>query len=346
MIITTGIITKVLHLFFECNFIINIALFFLALHLADFFLKIIWDSWPGPLLTNLQDKAVLITGCDTGFGNRFARELDAKGVTVFAGCLHAEGPDAMNLKEKCSERLHILQLDVTKDDQVENAVKSVKKILAGKDLWAVVNNAGIGIIGEAEFLSLKSIQKQTDVNCFGVIRVTKAFLPLLKKSKGRIVIVSSLVGRLPFPMFAGYCTSKFATTGYAECLRKDLMRYPVTVHLVEPWHYRTNFTNLDMVRANTMNELERTSETLREEYDEEYVAKFMKYSRMFVALARPESAVGEVSSCMMDAAIGRFPKNRYVPGIFGKIGGYVLLLVPTCVVDLISYILYAIYMKN
>ncbi|XP_046989366.1 estradiol 17-beta-dehydrogenase 2-like [Schistocerca americana] len=149
---------------------------------------------PLRLLDNLPSRAVLITGCDSGFGHELARHLDGLGVPVFTGCLLLDGPGARTLAADCSSRLRVLPLDVTSDQQVADAVVSVQTALShapGTELWAVLNNAGIADIGETDVTPLEKFKLDLEVNTVGAIRVSKAFLPLLKKSKGRLINVNS-----------------------------------------------------------------------------------------------------------------------------------------------------------
>ncbi|XP_049854286.1 estradiol 17-beta-dehydrogenase 2-like [Schistocerca gregaria] len=149
---------------------------------------------PLRLLDRVPSRAVLITGCDSGFGHELARRLDALGVPVFAGCLFPEGSGACRLAADCSSRLRVLPLDVTSDQQVADAVASVQAALSaasGTELWAVVNNAGTSDVGEVDVTPLEKFQQVLDVNTIGAIRVSKAFLPLLKKSKGRLINITS-----------------------------------------------------------------------------------------------------------------------------------------------------------
>ncbi len=160
-------------------------------------------------------RAVLITGCDSGFGHHLAKKLDCMGFTVFAGCLCPEGPGAQSLVEEGSDRMKVLQLDVTNDDvslakdfvqanlpalgNLNTSKCLVYSISHFKDeiplvlyivvlfsgLYAVVNNAGISDWGETEWSTAKDFQKMADVNLFGAIRVTIPFLPLVRASKGQ-----------------------------------------------------------------------------------------------------------------------------------------------------------------
>lgn len=144
---------------------------------------------------NPANKIVLVTGCDTGFGNHLAFKLDQFGFHVFAGVLFPDGDGAQDLKSKCSKRLRIVKMDVTSVDDVKDVVEQMKQ--TRMPLWAIVNNAGIGISVPFDWGNdLDVYQKTFNVNIFGVIRVTKNCLPLLRQSKGRIVNVASMVDYL------------------------------------------------------------------------------------------------------------------------------------------------------
>ncbi|KAH7940078.1 hypothetical protein HPB52_021027 [Rhipicephalus sanguineus] len=119
-----------------------------------------------------------------------ARSLSQQGFLVYAGCLDSNTEGAMVLK-KC-RNVRVLQLDVTKDNQIDEALEAVKRDLGSRVLWAVVANAGIPNSGLIEWMTMESIVRVFDVNVFGVVRVAKKFLPLLKRSKGRVVIVTSV----------------------------------------------------------------------------------------------------------------------------------------------------------
>ncbi|XP_022100682.1 D-beta-hydroxybutyrate dehydrogenase, mitochondrial-like isoform X2 [Acanthaster planci] len=144
---------------------------------------------------NPQDKAVLITGCDTGFGHELAKCLHSLGFVVFAGCLDVQGEGALRLKDvpsesggRASKKLHVIQMDVTKEDQVSDAVQTVLSLLPkSTGLWAIVNNAGISTFGDVEFCGLDVYQRVANVNLWGAIRVCKAFLPLLRKTKDLLI---------------------------------------------------------------------------------------------------------------------------------------------------------------
>ena len=138
-------------------------------------------------------KIVLVTGCDSGFGNQIAYRLDQLGFHVYAGVLFPDDDGAQQLRQKCSKRLRILKMDVTKQEEVDNVVEQIKQ--SGMPLWALVNNAGVAILVPFDWGNdIDVYRKVFDVNIFGVVRVTKSCISLLRQSNGRIVNVASLAG--------------------------------------------------------------------------------------------------------------------------------------------------------
>ncbi|GFY66007.1 estradiol 17-beta-dehydrogenase 2 [Trichonephila inaurata madagascariensis] len=185
-----------------------------------------------------SNKAVFVTGCDKGFGRLLAIRLDSLGYKVFAGCLEPEGKEAQKLKDVVSNNLEIIPLDVTQVDSVQNALEVVESKLGCFELWAVVNNAGVIERGEVEWTPLEVYRKHFEVNVFGVVSVTQAFLPLLRKFKGRVVTVTSIAGRLTFSGLVPYSMSKHAARSFCEGLRLEMKKFGVKVITVEPFAHR------------------------------------------------------------------------------------------------------------
>ncbi|XP_024901144.1 estradiol 17-beta-dehydrogenase 2 isoform X2 [Pteropus alecto] len=144
-------------------------------------------------LLPVDQKAVLITGSDSGFGHALSKYLDKLGFTVFAGVQNEKGSGAEELRRTCSKRLSVLHLDVTNPQQIKDAYSKVVEKVQNRGLWAVVNNAGIlGLPTDGELIPMTDYKNCMAVNFFGAVEVTKSFLPLLRKSKGRLVNVSSM----------------------------------------------------------------------------------------------------------------------------------------------------------
>ncbi|XP_076041215.1 17-beta-hydroxysteroid dehydrogenase type 6-like [Oratosquilla oratoria] len=215
-----------------------VSLGLMAVYVTDWIMKALQNALPRSYLEDVKNKAVFITGCDSGFGSKLARRLDKIGYKVYAGCLSPEGEGALTLKAECSSLLTVLPLDVTKDEDVKAAYNTVKMTLGDRVLWAVVNNAGVGSFTEIEWCPLEIFRRCLDVNTLGPIRVTKTFLPLVREAEGRVVIVTSLADRFSLPGLSAYAMSKHAALSFADALRLEMHKFNVSVHIVEPTLYK------------------------------------------------------------------------------------------------------------
>ncbi|OXB51498.1 hypothetical protein ASZ78_017033, partial [Callipepla squamata] len=143
----------------------------------------------------LTEKFVLITGCDSGFGSVLARQLDARGLRVLAGCLTEQG--AVQLRADASPRLQTVLLDVTSSSSIAATAAWVQERVGHRGLWGLVNNAGIAIpAAPNEWLRKEDFVKVLNVNLVGLMEVTLSLLPQLKRARGRVVNVASVMGRL------------------------------------------------------------------------------------------------------------------------------------------------------
>lgn len=166
-----------------------IVLIHLSWQLARFFRRHSQRTFISP-----SNRAVLVTGCDSGFGNHVARELDKFGFKVYAGCLAPKGVGAQKLITECSSRLKVLHMDVTNSDQVSAAIEEIRK--SGHQLWAVINNAGISYYALAEWgHDCDQLERLFAVNVFGLVRTTKLALPMLREAKGRVINLASVAGK-------------------------------------------------------------------------------------------------------------------------------------------------------
>ena len=183
---------------------------------------------------NASREAIVISGASTGIGAASAERLARDGFLVFAGVRTDADAAAV---EALHPNVRALRLDVTDDASIEAAVTTVAA--AGLPLQGLVNNAGIVVAGPVEFLPLALWRRLYDVNLFGAIAMAQAFLPLLRASRGRIVFVGSISGRLATPFLAPYASSKFALRAVADALRVELRPSGVRVALIEPGDVKT-----------------------------------------------------------------------------------------------------------
>lgn len=181
--------------------------------------------------------AVLVTGASTGIGRACALRLDKIGFRVFASVRALE--DAEALSGKASDRLVPILLDITDQPSIDSAVATITSLVREDGLAGLVNNAGIAVAGPLEFLPVTELRKQLEVNVTGQIAITQAFLPLIRKGKGRIVNVGSISGRVAFPLLGPYCASKFALEALTAALRMELRPWGIKVLMIEPAGIRT-----------------------------------------------------------------------------------------------------------
>ena len=173
-----------------------------------------------------HNQTVVITGASSGIGKATALYLDQLGFRVFAGV--RKETDYQALKEEASDALTPIFLDVTDEDSIETAVRTVTEASAGK-VNGLINNAGLSLNGPLELLPVSGIKRLVDVNVVGLLAVTRAFLPLLRESRGRIVNISSGHGLLAIPDKSAYAASKFAVQAISDSLRVELRPFGVSV---------------------------------------------------------------------------------------------------------------------
>jgi NAD(P)-dependent dehydrogenase (short-subunit alcohol dehydrogenase family) len=177
----------------------------------------------------VENQSVVVTGASTGIGEATALLLDELGFRVFAGV--RRDADGVSLEKRASERLTPIRLDVTDADSIAAAVAIVDRETSG-GLDGLVNNAGLSVNGPLELVSGDQVRKLMDVNVIGLMAVTKAFLPLLRASRGRIVNISSGHGLLAIPDKCVYAASKFAVQAISDALRVELRPFGVAVSCI------------------------------------------------------------------------------------------------------------------
>ncbi|XP_061696982.1 retinol dehydrogenase 1 isoform X2 [Syngnathoides biaculeatus] len=256
-------------------------------------------------------KHVLITGCDSGFGELLARQLDHKGFHIIAACLTKSG--AAELARSASPRLTTLLLDVTDGESIRRAQEVVSREVGERGLWGLVNNAGRSTpIGPAEWMRLEDFTKVLDVNLLGTVDMTLHFLPLLKKARGRVVNVASVMGRLAL-IGGGYCLSKWGVEAFSDSLRRDMKHFGIQVSIIEPGFFKTNVTRLDLIEADLKRLWTRLPQEVKRTYGETYFDDYVKAQAFSMGiLCSPH--ISMVTSCMEHALTACFPRTRYTVG--------------------------------
>ncbi len=197
-------------------------------------------------------QTILVTGTSSGFGKLITRTLAGRGHTVVATMRDPEGRNAATAAElnNLGENVHILELDVTSDDSVTNAVNAAETITGGID--GIVNNAGIGAGGHAEAFTAEQLTAILDINVVGVQRVTRAALPAMRsRGRGIVVTISSIMGRIVIPWSAPYTATKWAVEGLMESYRHELTGTGVDVVVIEPGGFDTGIGTRMLAPADT-----------------------------------------------------------------------------------------------
>ncbi|XP_030811935.1 estradiol 17-beta-dehydrogenase 2 isoform X1 [Camarhynchus parvulus] len=277
-------------------------------------------------LLPVGDRAVLITGSDTGIGHALAKHLDSLGFVVFAGVLNKDGPGAAELRRSCSQRLSVLQLDITNTTQVKEAYLTVSEKVQNAGLWGVVNNAGIlGFPADGELLPMSTYRHCMEVNFFGAVEVSKTFLPLLRKSQGRLVNMSSMAGGIPLPRYAAYGASKAALSMFSGVMRQELSKWGIKVMAIHPSGFRTGIEGTAEQWDRQEKELmENLPADTRQAYGEEYLLGLRNYLLHLPSHCAPD--LSPVLGSVLHALLARRPQGLYTPGK----GAYVPLCIFCC----------------
>lgn len=244
---------------------------------------------------------VLVTGAGRGIGEAVATRLAAAGWRVHAGVRDEASAGRLRAAH---DLLLPLPLDITDADQVH----ALDALLPDR-LDAVVNNAGIGVLGPLETVSAADLRRQLEVNVVGTLAVTQAVLPRLRASAGRVVLVSSTGGRVPVPMEGAYCASKFALEGMADVLRVELRPWRIAVSVVEPGPTDTGpWREIDRM----LDDMEAGMTTEQRELYARHTAGM----RRLVTTLRPRTVPADTVARTVERALtARRPRARYAAGV-------------------------------
>lgn len=257
--------------------------------------------------TNLG--VALVTGASTGIGQATAKLLQSAGFRVFGTSRHAAA--------ERSDGVTMLSCDVTDDASVAKLVDEVLAKAGRIDL--LVNNAGIGLLGGAEESSIAQAQALFDVNVFGVLRVTGAVLPTMRRQgSGRIVNLSSLLGLIPAPYFALYASTKHAIEGFSESLDHELRPFGIRIVLVEPAYARTSFED-NLAKPDQLLDI----------YDSARAGMNVILRKAMATGDAPEI----VARTILEAATALRPRRRYAAGKMARQVRFLRRFVPESAFD-------------
>jgi len=265
---------------------------------------------------------VLITGCSTGIGAATARVLRDAGWLVIPTARRDEDLDALR-----ADGFTPVRLDVSDPESVAAAVPEALK-LAGGALGALVNNAGFAQAGALEDVSRDALRRQFEVNVFGMHQLTRCCLPHFREQgRGRIVNVSSVLGRVTAPMLGSYCASKYAMEALSDALRIELMKSGIWVSLIEPGPiisaFRRTAANVLMERVDT------ESARYGKNYEKEAERRRKQVKRPDLFTRPPEAVATRIQHALESAR----PRRRYMITIPAYLGDFIARFVPQSLTD-------------
>ena len=254
-------------------------------------------------------RIAIITGSSSGIGFETALTLARNGFHTYATMRNLE--KSKNITEIANTEklpLKVVQLDVNDDISVKNAINKIVSAAENKRIDVLVNNAGYGLFGPLEDLSIEDIKAQFETNFFGVIRVTQQVLPVMRKQNsggGTIVNVSSVGGRMGIPVLSAYQSTKFALEGLSESMSYELEPFGIRVVVIEPGFIRTNIIN--------------SSISVEKALDPKspYFQLMQKVKNHFKSMLENESSSSppeEVAKVILQAITSENPQLRYTVG--------------------------------
>jgi len=268
-------------------------------------------------------KSVLVTGASSGIGRATVRRLDAAGWKVFAGVRKEE--DAAALREESSERLEPLILDILDADAIAAAAERIGAEAGG--LAGLVDNAGGAVPGPLEALPIEDFRRQVELNLTAQLAVTQAMLPAIRKARGRVVLISSIGGRVALPFTGAYHAAKFGLEGLGDSLRQELAPWGIKVVLIEPGSIDTPIWTRGEEDADKI--LSGASPRLHELYG----AAIEKYRKVVRDTAERGIPPEKVAAKIEGALDARRPRTRYLVGIDAQVMGRLKPFLPAPVFD-------------
>lgn len=258
---------------------------------------------------DLQQKigAVLVTGTSTGIGKATVLHLDRLGFSVFATVRNER--DAQALRSEASGRLVPVLMDVTDQASIDRAKEQVCQAVGDAGLAGLVNNAGVGFVSPLEFVPLDDLRWLFEVNFFGLLAVTQAFLPLLRQRRGRIVNISSIASIFVVPFHGPYSASKLGVNGLSDALRLELKPHGVQVSVVVCGSIKTPIWEKADLLSN------RVAEDFPPQAMELYGRPYRRLRDYFSRLGKAGIPAEAASRKVDHALTARRPKNTYYVGL-------------------------------
>ncbi len=283
----------------------------------------------------MEALTILITGATAGIGRHAALALARAGHHVFATGRREAALETL-LTEAKGTSLETLTLDVTSASSIADAKREISLRTNGRGIDVLVNNAGYGLVGPVEMVEDADLRAQFDTNVFGLMAVTRAFLPaMLERGSGRIVNVSSVAGRVTVPLMGVYHASKYALESLSDALRLELGPQGIHVSLVEPGPIRTEFNDRAMESA------EKYQAT-----DSPYAKVLAKADAMRATVEKTSVGPESVVRAIVKAIESSRPRARYVAPFRMHFAIVMMSLLPTRWSDALLRTVYGLNRRN
>ncbi|MDF0667186.1 MAG: SDR family oxidoreductase [Nitrospira sp.] len=257
-----------------------------------------------------DNRAVVITGASTGIGAACALHLDRLGFTVFAGVRKPE--DGESLQKASSDRLVLLELDVTDLTTIQKSHAVVLEATRARGLYGLINNAGIAVVGPLEAVPISDLRRQLEVNVIGQVAVIQAFLPLVRQARGRIVNMGSIAGLSTMPLMGPYSASKFALEAMTDALRLEVQQWGIHVSIIEPGAIATPIWNKSAIEA-----VERET-AIEAELRTLYKPLVAAVRKVVGEASKRAISPDAVAKVVEEALIAPTPRTRYLVGTDAK----------------------------
>ena len=253
-------------------------------------------------LSSSDQKVAVVTGSSSGIGFETSLTLARSGFLTYATMRNlGKGATIKSVAAEEGLPIHVVQLNVTEERSINDAIHSIKSDVGKIDV--LVNNAGYGLNGAFEDLAMEEIKAQFETNLFGVIRVTQAVLPIMRKQKSGIIVnISSGAGRFGYPGGSAYVSTKFAIEGLSESMAYELEPFGIRVVLVEPGVIKTNFVN-SMVAAKKS-----------QDPNSPYAQLMQNVATSFQHMIEGGSSTYVVAKVVLKAVTSENPTLRYLAG--------------------------------
>jgi NAD(P)-dependent dehydrogenase (short-subunit alcohol dehydrogenase family) len=270
---------------------------------------------------------VVVTGASSGIGRATALRLAAAGWHVCAGVRNDNDGESLRRASQSGADVTPLLMDVTDPEQIKAAAEAVTQHVGGGGINALVNNAGIGITSPMELVRLESLRKQFEINVFGQVAVTQAFLPLLRRSRGRIVVIGSIGDRMTPPFGGPLAASKSAIASIADAFRQELAPWGIRVVLLAPGTIRTDA--VDKLKRDAIT----TADAYTPEEAELYRDSYLGVVEVAMARESNGSPPAVVADLVLKVLTKPRPRARYVVGKDAHLLANVTRFTPTLMFD-------------